>query len=83
MPPITRPEHLFVVRMRHEPGAGPAPGQWRGSVEHVASGQRLYFVALGDLTDFIALHLQAIASVVGTPSLDDDSSHSTELHRGD
>jgi hypothetical protein len=60
MPEIARHEHLFVVRMRREPGADVSPGQWRGSVEHVASHQRLYFTVLGDLTDFIALHLQAI-----------------------
>jgi hypothetical protein len=48
--------HLFVVRIWYEPSRR-AGKQWRGSVEHVPSGQRLYFASLGDLTDFITLRL--------------------------
>jgi hypothetical protein len=47
--------HLFVVRVWHEPGGD--GGQWRGSVEHAATGQRLYFATLDQLADFIALRL--------------------------
>jgi hypothetical protein len=53
-----RPHHLFIVRLWRESGH-PSPGQWRGSVEHVPSGRRLYFVSLSDLADFITLRLDA------------------------
>jgi len=53
-----RTQHLFVVRIWHEPGQRP-PAAWRGSVEHVPSGQRLYFISLGDLSDFITLRLDS------------------------
>jgi hypothetical protein len=48
----TRPQHIFVVRLWNE-ATGSVTAQWRGSVEHVPSGQRLYFAALDDLIDFI------------------------------
>ncbi len=51
-----RPEHLFIVRVWQE-RAQVRPGTWRGSVEHIPSGQRLYFVSLIDLNDFIRLRL--------------------------
>jgi hypothetical protein len=35
-----------------------ADPSWRGSVEHVPSGQRLYFTSLADLNDFIHWRLQ-------------------------
>lgn len=47
-----RPEHLFVVRMWQEPGAS-ASALWRGSVQHVPSGERAYFMQLADLNEFI------------------------------
>jgi hypothetical protein len=53
-----RPNHLFVVRLWREPQAL-TPGPWRGSVEHIPTGQRLYFVSLIDLADFIGLRLGA------------------------
>ncbi len=53
-----RPHHLFIVRLWRESGH-PSPEQWRGSVEHVPSGRRLYFVSLSDLADFITLRLDA------------------------
>ncbi len=51
-----RPHHLFIVRLWREPGQI-SLGQWRGSVEHVPSGRRLYFVSLSDLADFITLRI--------------------------
>jgi hypothetical protein len=45
---------LFVVRLWLEGGDGSAE-QWRGLVEHVPSGLRLYFTVLNELNDFIAL----------------------------
>jgi hypothetical protein len=53
-----RSQHLFIVRMWQEPG-NRNPDQWRGSVEHVPSAQRLYFASLGDLNDFITLRLNS------------------------
>jgi hypothetical protein len=49
-------DHLFIVRLWRE-AAEPAAWPWRGSVEHVPSGQRLHFVALADLNDFITWRL--------------------------
>jgi len=47
-------QHLFVVRLWSET-AEKTRISLRGSVEHVPSGQKLYFTALDDLSDFIAL----------------------------
>ncbi len=59
MPDINdRIQHLFIVRMWQEPG-NPQVEQWRGSVEHVPSAQRLYFASLGDMNDFITLRLNS------------------------
>jgi hypothetical protein len=44
--------------MWQEP-ANPQADQWRGSIEHVPSAQRLYFASLGDLNDFITLRLNS------------------------
>ena len=52
-----RAEHLFIVRMWQEPSPAVA-AHWRGYVEHVSSGQRLYFTSLTDLNDFISQRLQ-------------------------
>ena len=52
----TRAEHLFIVRMWQEPSQALA-ARWRGYVEHVPSGQRLYFTSLTDLNDFIGQRL--------------------------
>lgn len=55
-----RPEHLFVVRIWQEPEQIKT-GEWRGSIEHVPSGQRLYFVSFNDLNDFIRLRLTSVS----------------------
>ncbi len=57
----TRAEYLFIVRMWQEPGQ-PVVAHWRGYVEHVPSGQRLYFTSLTDLNDFIGQRLTRPAS---------------------
>lgn len=47
-------QHLFVIRLWSETDQMPqAP--LRGSVEHIPSGQKLYFTSLNDLSDFITL----------------------------
>lgn len=55
-PSIERPEHLFIVRVWQEPDQVQS-GRWRGSIEHVPSGQRMYFASFNDLNDFIRLRL--------------------------
>ena len=41
---IQTDRHSFVVRIWREAGDGPAEAViWRGSVDHVGSGDRLYF----------------------------------------
>ncbi len=55
-----RLEHLFIVRVWQEP-AQVKSAEWRGSVEHVPSGQRLYFISFNDLNDFIRLRLTSSA----------------------
>ena len=55
-----RNQHLFIVRLWSE-GHNIGPTQWRGSVEHIPSGQKFYFTSLSDMKDFISLHLSAPA----------------------
>lgn len=55
---ISSLQHTFIVRLWANAHAANAP-QWRGSVEHVASGQRFYFTSLGDLEGFIARQLKS------------------------
>jgi hypothetical protein len=43
---------VFIVRFWHE-ASRERSGAWRGSVDHVDSGQRLYFAQLEDLEAFI------------------------------
>ena len=49
--------HLFIVRLWREESQATAGGQWRGSVEHVPSGQRIHFISLDALTAFIGKQL--------------------------
>ena len=52
----TRP--VFIVRLWWE--ADGETGEWRGSVERLASGQRHYFRSLSDVSDIIAAQLKYI-----------------------
>ncbi|HEY7982404.1 MAG TPA: hypothetical protein VID19_13090 [Candidatus Eremiobacteraceae bacterium] len=65
---MERREHRFVVHVWFE-SAGNAEGQWRGEIDHVGHGRRLYFSSLGDLIDFIKLRLgdPAISGVSDRP----------------
>ena len=65
---LGRSQHLFVVRMWQEPSRAAPPGQWRGSVEHVPTGQRICFAALGDLTGFIDQQIDAGSQPEGWPA---------------
>lgn len=50
-----RIEHVFLVRMWLERDS--TKSQWRGSVQHVASGRRLFVGSPGEVGDFIAVEL--------------------------
>lgn len=56
--PTAGRDQLFIVRLWPEPGK--RGSDWRGSVEHVGSGQRMYFGRLGDMADFISLRLASV-----------------------
>jgi hypothetical protein len=60
---MSRSEQRFIVHMWLEPGES-AEGQWRGAVDHVGSGRRMYFSSLGDLTDFIRLRLGPVGAAL-------------------
>lgn len=64
MPDVVQPnlDHLFIVRLWRESSVTVA-WPWRGSVEHVPSGNRLNFATLADLNDFIAWRLDKPASL--------------------
>lgn len=52
--PSQRDHQLFVVRTWQETSDVAPTEQWRGSVEHVPSGRRLYFSTLDQLSEFVA-----------------------------
>lgn len=58
------PQLLFIVRIWRVDNR--RDGAWRGSVEHVPSGRKLYFTSLGDLNDFVALQLAASDNPLST-----------------
>ena len=62
--------HLFIVRFWREDSEGAPGGQWRGSVEHIPTGQRTHFVALDTLNTFISEQLNREA--VDTANQDSD-----------
>jgi len=55
---------LFIVRIWKESEQAKTQ-RWRGSAEHVPSGQRFYFSSLADLNDFISLRLNLPAATAG------------------
>jgi hypothetical protein len=48
-------EHIFIVRVRSEPGA--AAPQWRATIEDVGTGRRVSSTDLRDVHDFIRLRI--------------------------
>jgi hypothetical protein len=60
---------VFIVRIWIEPRE--IPGQkpeWRGYIEHVASGERRSFRSLAEITRFIAPHLEQLGASAATPA---------------
>ena len=51
--------HLFIVRFWREDSESAPGGQWRGSVEHIPTGQRVHFVSLDVLNTFISQRLNS------------------------
>ena len=55
---------VFIVRVWCERGEAQAddavPSEWRGSVEHVQSGQRAFFRHLDAVCEFMRPHLESI-----------------------
>jgi hypothetical protein len=62
--------YTFVVRIWAEPRdlAGAVPA-WRGSVDDIQTGARLYFGTLGELSDYLRRQsgMTAIALLPGAP----------------
>jgi hypothetical protein len=54
--------HLFIVRFWREESEAAPGGQWRGTVEHVPTGQRTHFVSLDVLDAFISKQLNSEAA---------------------
>jgi hypothetical protein len=50
----------FIVRVWGERGADLGVHAWRGSVEHVGSGEKVFFSELEAMLDFMRPHLQAL-----------------------
>jgi hypothetical protein len=51
--------HSFIVRIWYEPRENAeAPPEWRGVIEHVASGQRQYFKNPDVIATFIGSFLE-------------------------
>ena len=61
-PPADR--HLFIVRLWREDSQAAPGGQWRGSAEHIPSGQRVHFVALDALSQFVGKFLSTGTSTL-------------------
>jgi len=62
--------HLFIVRFWREESESEPGGQWRGSVEHIPTGQRVHFVSLDVLNTFIGQRLNS--ETTETPQPDGD-----------
>jgi hypothetical protein len=50
---VQLPPEVFVIRIWLEQTSGASSSSRRGYVEHVATGQRRYFIALNDAFEFI------------------------------
>lgn len=61
MPLLEDPSAAFIVRVWCEPsGTSAASSHWRGSIEHVLSGQRAFFLDLGRIAEFIEPYLDQL-----------------------
>jgi hypothetical protein len=62
MPLLDDRSAAFIVRVWCECGDELAAGvrDWRGSIEHVESGERVFFRELASVNDFMSSHLKAL-----------------------
>ncbi|HYN88367.1 MAG TPA: hypothetical protein VER55_07545 [Ardenticatenaceae bacterium] len=65
----------FVVRLWVEPIQAHGPPQWRGQIEHVASGKKTHFQLPADVVEFLADHLAAPHGGDGAPARSDPEPH--------
>ena len=65
---VSRPQHLFVVRMWQEADAVTETVQWRGSVKYILSAECHYFTRLPDLLTFIAARTNGDCSATCAPA---------------
>ncbi len=56
--PERRRKAAFLLSFWLEPGSDASGGTWRGSVEHLGSGRRLYFNQIASLVGFLASWLE-------------------------
>jgi hypothetical protein len=64
--------HLFLVRLWWEPDERSASGEWRGSVEHVATHEKRYFRDSAVLLEFVDAHSGWEARLPPSPSREGD-----------
>jgi len=67
MKTTTREDHLFVLRVWRE--AAPSAPDWRATIEHVPTGQRLSSTDLKDVDDFVRLRLADDSEPSTSPTL--------------
>ncbi len=53
--------HSFIVRVWREGSADQSGGPWRGSVQHVASGQHIHFSSFEALQHFLQIYVDQSA----------------------
>ena len=68
-----RTQHLFVVRTWQEASEAMPSESWRGSVEHVPSGQRAYFTTMLQLNSFILAQDGWVTAPSRTPDVPPES----------
>ncbi len=62
--PSESDHHLFILRIWTDT-AKSTPSIRRGSIEHVPSGERRYFLELGEVQTFVASHLSELTEYDG------------------
>lgn len=58
----TRRIESFLLRIVVDDGLAPDTGEWRGRIQHIASGAELQIAELEQLVSFINTHIASIAS---------------------
>jgi hypothetical protein len=73
----------FIVRVWRERGEGRgAAVEWRGSIESVDGGERVYFRDLRVIGSFLARHLQRIGIEVELEVRQEDAGSGTDSSNG-